>query len=137
MIDAKDLKVGNVFIRELHTSRGLEYDHEFILTENEMGKLFGDNLSLALQDLSGIPLTEDILLKCEGFERSGNEWSLSDEFDIILQESDNKGLWTVANVFVDNHNKANYLCIGDAFKYLHQLQNILHSLTQKELTVQL
>ena len=61
MIQANEIKVNNRFIRALDSSRGLEYDHDFVLTEEWIGKLFGDNISIALQDLHPIPLTPEIL----------------------------------------------------------------------------
>lgn len=69
MIQASEIKVGNVFIRELRTSRGLEYDHDFIITEEQMGELIGDNIGLALQDLFPIPLSSEILM-ASGFAQS-------------------------------------------------------------------
>ena len=64
MIQATEARVNNIYIRELQTSRGQEYDHEFVLDENAMGKLFGSDIGLALQDLSGIPLSPELLVKC-------------------------------------------------------------------------
>jgi len=135
MINSSDLRIGNLF------TSYLPIEGSWIEKQRYKGDIYivtKDTFQCEnFEIFKPIPLTEDILLKWEGVVRSGNEWSLSDEFDIILQESDNKGLWTVANVFVDKYNKSNYLCMGDCFKYLHQLQNLVHSLTQKELTVQL
>ena len=97
---------------------------------------YDDDMYFDIDDISPIPLTEEILLKCN-IEDCGMAWSLSDEFDIILQESDNKGLWTLANVFVDSYSKSNYLCMGDAFQYVHQLQNLYFALTNTELEINL
>jgi len=139
MINAKDLRIGNVFIRELHTSRGSECDHEFILTENEMGKLFGDNLSLALQDLHGVPLTEDILLKWGfGNKRNTNingcieytylnSMNLSKSYDLIL---------TIHNGIYRLYYKLEIIGVR-RLKYIHQFQNFFQIITEKELTVNL
>mgnify|MGYP001579065370 CR=1 FL=1 len=69
MIQANELRIGNMVNRELHSPRGLEYDPHFILDENAMGALFNQDKNIALQDLFPIPLTPEILEKA-GFEQS-------------------------------------------------------------------
>lgn len=85
----------------------------------------------SFESLFGIPLTEEILIKC-GFKKSND----LDEFYHL----DLLNKWTRI-YFNPKHN----ICIlqinqDDScikIQYLHQLQNLVFSLTQKELTIQL
>lgn len=116
MIKANELRIGNLFIRELCNSRRLEYDDSFILTEEWMGKLFSDNISIALQDLHPIPLTPEILEKC-GF---------------VLDED-------AGYYFLDLPGKPqniDRLKVGKGV-FVHQLQNLYFALTGEELKVTL
>jgi len=127
MIQANEIKVNNRFIRQSRYSRGLEYDHDFVLTEEWIGKLFGDNISIALQDLHPIPLTPEILEKC-GFKKLNNAWvpidySATDYFKWSFTIWDNKdGTY--------RYNSAEFI---PELKYLHQLQNLYYALTGEEL----
>jgi len=127
MIQANEIKVNNRFIRALDSSRGLEYDHDFVLTEEWIGKLFGDNISIALQDLHPIPLTPEILVKC-GFKKLNNAWvpidySATDYLKWSFTIWDNKdGTY--------RYNSAEFI---PELKYLHQLQNLYYALTGEEL----
>lgn len=127
MIQANEIKVNNRFIRELHNQRGLEYDHDFVLTEEWIGKLFGDNISIALQDLHPIPLTPEILVKC-GFKKLNNAWvpidySATDYLKWSFTIWDNKdGTY--------RYNSAEFI---PELKSLHQLQNLYYALTGEEL----
>ncbi len=126
MVQANELRVGNRFIRELHNSRGLEYDHDFVLNEEWMGKLFGDNISIALQDLFPIPLTPEVLEK-SGFDGMSNSdfWEMN---DILIGHyyGEENGLYYEIR-------KGKSIQI----KYVHQLQNLIHSLTGEELEIKL
>lgn len=129
MIQASEIKVGNVFIRELRTSRGLEYDHDFIITEEQMGELIGDNIGLALQDLFPIPLSSEILM-ASGFAQS---------FTSDPQEPDYSQVFEINHVSIHQHSKKENkffwynVDLEVEIKYLHQLQNLYYSLTGTEL----
>jgi hypothetical protein len=128
MIQASEVKVNNVFIRELRTSRGLEYDHDFILTEEQMGKLFGDNIGLALQDLFPIPLTPEILIAV-GFKDMDGEFCPAyqlEQIEIEILPDDSY----YARIKWDKDGAS--LFLADV-KSLHQLQNLYFSLTNTEL----
>lgn len=126
MIEVKSLRVGNVFIRNIPTTRGTEYEHGFVLTEKWMGKLFSEDSSFALQDLFPIPLTPEVLDKV-GFKKNGSYWV--------------KGLWQLPIypkkdggeiIMVPNNNYA-----AIPLESLHQLQNLFWGLSGEELTVNL
>jgi len=135
MVQPNELKVGNRFIRELRNERGLEYDHDFILTEENMGKLFGDNIGLALQDLFPVPLTPAILEKC-GFEfkdmmfanKPMRYWR-KDWFCLNLFDKSDKYVLYLWNE--KETEKSVYI------SSLHQLQNLYFALTGEELTINL
>jgi len=123
MINAKECRVNNRYNRELQTSRGMLYDHDFVLTEEWMGKLFGDNISIALQDLHPIPLSPEILEKC-GFVYRNEHRGVGCIMD----------LGNIASVGILK-NGFRYLLLWQApLKYLHQLQNIYFAHFGEELT---
>lgn len=132
MVPANELRIGNRFIRELRTGRGQEFDHDFILTEEWMGKLFSNSLSIALEDLFPIPLTPEIF-KIFGVNRIENhEWK-SDKTDFISIRE--RGQWTNGEPF----GEIKYVIYKSAagaiseVASLHQLQNIYYFVTDKEL----
>lgn len=125
MVQAHEIKVGNRFIRELRNTRGLEYDHEFELTEYYMGQLFTDNgIGLALHDLFPIHLSPEILEAC------------------ACTQGDDKEMWRHSSgVWLTKvHNKDEYFIngfrSGHTIKYLHQYQNAVFVMTGEELKVQ-
>ena len=92
-----------------------------------------------------VPLTEDILLKCGkyikwdayGNENYGGYIDFIGDWKLMLRYWDGEFIFYVVTV---NKKKGYYKSIKQIklkIKYLHQLQNLVHSLTQKELTVQL
>jgi hypothetical protein len=138
MIQANELKVNNRFIREIHNQRGLEYDHDFILTEEWMGKLFSNDSLFGLQDLSPIPLTPKILENC-GFNK--------DNYGIFCFVKDGGKYISGCEIllWVKFNGATLQVCTGDELDnlfelchilYLHELQNLYFALTSKELNVQ-
>lgn len=124
MINAKECRVNNRYNRELQTSRGMLYDHDFILTEEWMGKLFGDNISIALQDLNPIPLTPKILEKC-GFDYDAS-------YELPKVQKGNFILWDSCDgTFGANFGYLMQLDVD--VEFLHQLQNLYYALTGEEL----
>lgn len=123
MINANECKVGNRFIRELHNERGLEYDHDFVLTEEWMGKLFGSNIGIALQDLFPIPITPEILEAC-GFEYEHGQ----------IEMYRNNNIWMYWDGKSLSANFGHIEQLDVEISTLHQLQNLYFALTNKELT---
>lgn len=93
-----------------------------------------------LDDISGIPLTTEILEKA-GFEVTGRDKSIYTLFLSKLDESEFSR--QRIDFFVDNsHGKVELCRSGVCFKmvpcqYLHQLQNLIHTLTGEELKITL
>lgn len=92
--------------------------------------------------LCGIPITEDILLKC-GFEYRNENRGLGAILDFKNKEFDNwKYDMSVAFQHETDNKEIVYLHFlqhktTNSIKYLHQLQNLYFALTQKELTIKL
>lgn len=133
MIQANEIKIGNRFIRELHNSHGLEYDHDFILTEEWMGKLFGDNVSIALQDLNPIPLSKEVLF-AYGFEKENNGWhinkptSYTQPYFSLFDKNYGEG---ELSLFLNGSDLP-----MPEIKYLHELQNLYYALTKTKIIYQ-
>lgn len=113
MIQSHELRIGNWIYSTSHKQYckviKLEYDSELL-------------------NIAPITLTEEILLKC-GFEYYSSNNSYQLDFDL------NFCIWgRIENGF-------NVYCcseeLGDTLNYLHQLQNIIFTLTGKELEVNL
>lgn len=125
MVQANEARVNNYYTRELRSSRGLTYDHEFRLTETEMGYLFSTDTSFALQDLFGIPLSPEILVKCG------------------CAQGDDKEMWrNPMGVWLTRVNDKDEFFIqgfrsGHTIKYLHEYQNAVYILTGEEPSITL
>lgn len=133
MIPIQDLRVGGVFTRELRTSRGIEYEHDFILTEEWMGKLFGDDISIALQDLTPILLSSEVLLSV-GFERK--EENMGSGVVDVHYELDGHWLYLFKNGFEFEYtvpNVGRFNLFRKFPPYLHQLMNLYYALCGKEI----
>jgi hypothetical protein len=139
MIDAKDLRIGNEF--EYFTPEGWERN---IIDVEDIAMCIKDNTYFNTV-YRPLPLTEDILLKCEkyikwdayGNENYGGYIDFIGDWKLMLRYWDGEFIFYVVTV---NKKKGYYKSIKQIklkIKYLHTLQNLVHSLTQKELTVQL
>jgi hypothetical protein len=76
-------------------------------------------------NINGIPLSEELLLKCEGIEKlAGNYFINVKGFEICFyKDGENLGC-TLENIGID-------------ISYLHQLQNLIWCLTNRELEIKL
>lgn len=130
MIQANEARVNNYYNRELRSSRGLTYDHEFKLTETEMGYLFSTDTSFALQDLFGIPLSSEILSKCGFKNQKYKEWEAFAYKDTPICSYYDGAEWCFKYGYDSDLTFA-------ACEHLHQLQNLIFALTQTELSINL
>ncbi len=129
MIQANELRIGNwvaanspaMIVKEIN-----QYEVGLYMPNSE-ADLFHEEI----EKLEPIPLTEDILLKC-GFEKEyfGNNLLgyNNGDFNIYRKPTGNNDLLPC---FKEN------IASNVPIKYLHQLQNVHHSLTGKELTINL
>ena len=156
MVEAKEFRIGNyvnisVDWGSVTEITGFQID-EIFLSENKEYKCKNyyksGHIEVYLRDLSPIPLTEEILLKCgfnmidkEGFKisqiKKDGIFSLEirgkyprDTMFIRFDVSENSILCELS-LFEKNHRV--YIDI----KYLHQLQNLHFALTGKELDIKL
>ena len=86
---------------------------------------FGHGI-VSYDNIFGIELTEDILVKCCGFEKPTD-----DNFGGYLSPKFQNGRIRILN------NKWWNGCWDTEITYLHELQNLIHSLTKKELVIDL
>jgi hypothetical protein len=125
MIDIKDLRIGN-FIKDKEGNQLCVYgvaredSHNIIWYDEEGGFYLNDD------EAEPIPLTPEILEGC-GFERISNFFYDKWVDNLKLRVSLTKDLMTFS---YDDTDLPSY-------KYLHQLQNIYHSLTGQELQINL
>ena len=125
-MEAKDLRIGNLVIPEYASP---DKDLYVELTTKDIYYMDG-----GVYHFEPIPLTEDWLIKF-GFEYRKKTYSLntsSESFDYFFIEKYGFGLW--------KHNKGysiNELTKPTDFyiEYTHQLQNLFHALTGKELEI--
>jgi len=143
MIEAKDLRIGNLITDEFYEN------FKTIITVHSINK---EGINLEIEDdgnwaecaqrwigveykfdkLFGIPLTPEILEKC-GFENDGTYFFIQPNLENIhyrLIEFP-KGTWVMSKGFINYNHELR--CI----KYLHQLQNLIYALTGEELNIQL
>lgn len=116
MVKSSELRIGNRFVRELHNRRGLEYDHDFVLTEEWMGKLFGIDISISLNDLFPIPLTNEII---EQF-KSVYPNKMPNNLDIVFFHG---------SFVVETIDSKEIVCIID---FVHELQNLYYLCNREE-----
>lgn len=127
MIKSNELRIGNICLRKnKHTE--IETIHEFTASCILDISSNGINSSFIYEP---IPLTEEILLKC-GFKKS-NDLDNFYHLEVLNQ-------WT--RIYFNPKHKVCALSVHHheimiKIQYLHQLQNLIFSLTQKELTIQL
>ena len=119
-MDARELRIGN---------HAKHFENGIVLTVGRTVafKTPTNTIRVDVDDLEPIPLTEEWLLKL-GFKKKKQAGRLYDYYYI------KDGLYYSA---IDFHNwvyKNNSL-EGVKIKYIHQLQNLYHALTNEELTL--
>lgn len=107
---------------------------------------WGHPLTWEFSELSPIPLTEEILLRC-GFEWSHNydSWG-HHKLNIYISQNKGNGYWRIPKGGFSNDNYDNkfyataereYSVSSTPIEYLHQLQNLYSALTNEELIIKL
>jgi hypothetical protein len=81
-------------------------------------------------EIKPIPLTEDILLKCEGVKHDFNDWYIIEfkDYEMCVNIID-KSL-TIGDDYSER-------LISSNLEYVHQFQNIIFALTNEELEINL
>lgn len=121
MIDKKELRIGNSVMYDNRIFQISAITDEFpLLNTPEFGIGVVD-----WNNLHPIPITEEALVKM-GFEKRGNDWHIG--FNPITHD------WLFYIVWLDGYESPFYKNGHHHIKYIHQLCNLYHSLTQTELT---
>lgn len=135
MVDIKELRIGNIV--KCYSSlykKNKPFEVSQILVDNIELIDTDESFEILYDRLDGIPLTEELLLKC-GFTKEYYGFScdiveLSYGRFLCNDDTDKDKLFL-------SINNAEYTISGVSFKYLHQLQNIYYALMGKELNVEL
>jgi len=128
---ANEIRVGNW----LNDPR--QYNPKFFpKTENGYFRATARDIQYA-EEFEPIPLTEKILLKC-GFKKSRNIGCYDTDKDAFFFESDKISLTIDFILSSSNHYyRSNPVDGAIPLKYLHQLQNLVFSVTGQELEINL
>lgn len=131
-MDAKDLRIGNKILRNgvYETIFSVEW-HE--VTEQYFAVLDNGCCYEDLENVFPIPLTEEILLKCGAVKEKA-----------CIEAKESVIYWSIGSFgfFQDTDSKTCGVNLIDEdsatmWSYLHQLQNLYFSLTNKELEINL
>lgn len=116
MLKPEDLRIGNYIIQSAHINGGYITKTESFDSMNEFFNLY-----------SPIPITEEWLIKL-GAQQHESRKDMFNLFGYTLVITEDKDLLIV---------KGNLICEVRLthLKYVHQLQNLIHSLTGSELTI--
>lgn len=122
MIDSKEFMIGNWV---LYNGIPVQVTR---ISPNAI-TVSGMSVGTRLEDLTPIPLTDEVLGKIEGFEKSGdNEHWFIGHFGFCL--------WYDGQDWCMKPRINDHLVIAYC-QHLHQLQNLFFSLTQTELKIEL
>lgn len=136
MIKANELRIRNWVIFCSQSYIVLSIDEEFVKLETD----YNGFIEVFINEIKPIALTEEILLKA-GFEK---KISILGNFEI--KHIDYRFVQFVCFLLPDNrleveffakHNNVDERGYLTTIKYLHQLQNLVHSLTEQELEIKL
>jgi hypothetical protein len=125
-MEAKELVVGNWYKFETKI-RGISDYEDIKLNEELMGRVFSDDILIALEDFHPIPLTEEWL------ERFGFEEVLEGTWVIPLSGVNTYLYYEPPNIFWLTYKSANKswesteftdIFISSEIKHVHQLQNL-------------
>lgn len=122
MIQANELRIGN-WVK--YNGKPIKVYNVSSVQINEWQDMSASG-SVLIDELSGIELTEEILLKC-GAILHGIEYIVK-AGALLLKIRNHYNIW---------YSEFGNIYLGDRIKYLHELQNLFHTLTGKELEVNL
>lgn len=122
----EELRIGSILNYKGKSFKMLEISQSRLKAQSNKGLVLFE-----VSELEPMELTEEILLSIEGVKQL-NEWQykLNDWF--IIERYTTKEKWSVRKVI--SEDSSILLCFVD---FLHELQNITFSLTNKELEINL
>ncbi len=122
MIQPSDLRAGNFIL----TSNGIKEVCGFQKGKHVSAIYFTDGTSLGSHMCSGVQISTEILEKC-GFEKQSEHIFISPNLSFRLWGFS----WTMQHYIIGVSNWVDITHVS--VKYLHQIQNIMYSLTAEEL----
>lgn len=143
MIKVEELRIGNLVYR--NTEDFTPIDKKVIEWPESIWYRIGDCLEYN-EWFEPIPLTEDWLVKLGGRligegKNGGNRYSFKStgiDWGFVIEPSFEKGKWFFGHEYWDARDEADnhkpHWCCYD-LEYVHTFQNIMHSLTNQELTL--
>ena len=129
MIQPQELRIGNYFINH-------KWRWEQVISIEDNNSMSVNGLSKEM--INPIPITPEILERC-GFEKCESD-DVEERGIYAIQVDNNHSLyfdptedpkWYISLQWNNNHYKNSFWAQPE---YLHQLQNLIHSLTNQELT---
>ena len=126
-MEPRDLRLDNLVISPQGIGKVTSIQDREVLVVDEVGYV--------IEECQGIPITEEWLLKF-GFEKMKYPYLDYDMNECDLFESDWGNFYQVENFYLPTPYYFDS-AFGENFKleHVHQLQNLYHSLTGKELTI--
>ena len=129
----RELTIGNWYKADISIKGSIEAKLGF--GDGRMFKMTKEHLVIILRfdlefKIKPIPLTEDILLKCEGVKHDFNDWYIIEfkDYEMCVNIID-KSL-TIGDDYSER-------LISSNLEYVHQFQNIIFALTNEELEINL
>jgi hypothetical protein len=134
MIQANELRIGNYVF---HQGKPLQITNVLDWCVNmEFGEVSGDrNNEIDINEIDPIPLTEEILLKCGFIIKISDSFSYHFKANVIPTDI----LYLIKVCFYSD-GKFMTVTVGNydtKIQYLHELQNLIHTLTGEELNIKL
>lgn len=128
MIQASDLRIGNLVGDADYIANAAEYDEITVLIvngdENTISSAYADTISC--DELYGIPLTKEWLERCGRKCENGNGW----EYQIQVGALKWYFRWNT-----EWYSEVGGIYIDSRVQYIHQLQNLYFALTGKEIEI--
>lgn len=112
MVEENEIMCGNYFI---HNDNWCSREHKGIFQFDSQHFFELHECTFSLENISPIPLTEDILIRC-GFEKIENNWKV---FDMVFA---NVSWERLAGMTLSLEHERIFL---PHIKYLHQMQNLV------------
>lgn len=142
--NVRELRIGNIV--NCYSSERKE-NRPFYVTQIFVDEVEIDNedecFTIMVDRIGGIPITEELLLKC-GFKKTGDyAFEYKDDSDLIFDAPNdwgNTGDYPVGISSINPGYPAMYIPHGEVIircLYLHDLQNKFFEITGKELEVEL
>lgn len=123
----EELMIGNWVTTPKGYERLLEFDRDTVFVDR--GEEFSQIYSF--DKIKPIPITEEILLKCEGVKKFNIDWCEIEIYGIEISINIKTNNITIQDNYTDE------VLLNIKCEYLHQLQNLIYALTNEQLKIEL